>query len=319
MYFANSRQEGREVLIVANEDAGSAERAAVDAAIAVLQREEPVELVYTRDRAHLDEVLGRRDGRRLVIAGGDGSLHAVVSALHVRGELKDCNLSLLPLGTGNDLARGLDIPLDPRDAAEVVVSGRPQRMDLLVDDVGGVVVNAVHLGIGARAADAAGALKPRFGRFAYPIGAMSSGIRTRGWRLDVSVDGKRVSEAGRRVLMVGLSNGPSIGGGMASVHPDAVPYDGQAEVVISHAVGPLARIGYAVQLTRGTHLNRRDVQVVQGRQLTVTGDPFLTVADGEVAGPMTHREWTLEPGAWTLSVPPSARSTHRPAAESTEA
>ena len=294
------------MLIVANEDAGSAERAAVAAAVAVLGASEPVDLVYSRDRAHLDEILDRRDGRRLVIAGGDGSLHTVVGALHSRGELQDCRLGLVPLGTGNDLARGLGIPLDPEGAARVVVSGRPRRLDLLVDDSGGVVVNAVHLGIGARAVEAAGALKPRLGRFAYPLGAFSAGIRTRGWRLEISVDGKPVSDTSKRVLMVALSNGPTIAGGIAHLHPDAVPHDGVAEVVISYAVGPLARIGYAAHLSRGKHLARRDVQVIRGRRLTVTGEPFLTVADGEIDGPTTHRAWTLEPAAWKLSVPRSA-------------
>jgi diacylglycerol kinase (ATP) len=241
----------------------------------------------------------------MVIAGGDGSLHTVVAALHSRGELQDCRLGLLPFGTGNDLARGLGIPLDPESAARVVISGRPRRLDLLVDDTGGVVLNAVHLGIGARAAQAAGALKSWLGRFAFPLGAFSVGLRTRGWRLEVRVDGNPVGDSRSRVLMVAVSNGPSIAGGIAHVHPEAVPHDGLAEVVISRAVGPVARIGYAVDLSRGKHLARRDVQVVRGRHVTVTGDPFFTVADGEIAGPTTHRSWMLKPAEWQLSVPRS--------------
>ncbi len=294
------------MLIVANEDAGSAERTAVAAAVAVLGEAEAVNVVYSRDRAHLDEILDQRGGQRLVVAGGDGSLHAVVAALHRRDELVDCPLGLLPLGTGNDLARGLGIPLDPEAAAQVVISGRPRRLDLLLDDAGGVVVNAVHLGIGARAMQAASALKSRLGRFAYPLGAFSAGLRTRGWRLDVGVDGKPVGNSQGRVLMVALSNGPSIGGGMASLHPDAVPSDGRAEVVISRAVGVLARVGYATDLSRGTHLTRDDVEVVRGRQVTISGDPFFTVADGEIDGPMTKRSWTLKPAAWQLCVPQPA-------------
>ena len=57
------------------------------------------------------------DGREVVVAGGDGSLHAVVAALHERGELADAAVGLIPLGTGNDFARGVGLPLDPAEAA----------------------------------------------------------------------------------------------------------------------------------------------------------------------------------------------------------
>jgi diacylglycerol kinase family enzyme len=119
----------------------------------------------------------------------------------------------------------------------------------------------------------------------------------------IRVDGEPIAESFDRVLMVAVSNGPSIGGGIAQVHPEAALDDGLAEVVVSGAVNPLARVGYAVDLARGKHLGRADVQVHRGRHVAVTGDPFLTVADGEIDGPMTNRTWTLKPGAWQLAVP----------------
>jgi diacylglycerol kinase (ATP) len=291
------------LLVIANEEAGSAERDSVAAALAILGETEPVELAYSRDRGHLNDILDRRGDQPLVVAGGDGSLHAVVAALYGRGELRDCSLGLVPLGTGNDLARGLGIPLDPESAARIIVSGQLRRLDLLVDDTGGVVVNAVHAGVGALAAQSAGKLKPRLGRFAYPVGALAAGLRARGWRLEVRVDGESVVEPHDRSLMVALSNGPSIGGGIARVHPESVPHDGLMDVVVSRAVGPLARIGYAVDLSRGTHLDRSDIRVARGRHVTVSGDPFFTVADGEIDGPMTQRSWRLEPAAWQLFAP----------------
>ena len=57
-------------------------------------------------------MLHRAGCRRIVVAGGDGSLHAVVTALHRRHELASRTLGLIPLGTGNDFARTLGIPLD---------------------------------------------------------------------------------------------------------------------------------------------------------------------------------------------------------------
>jgi diacylglycerol kinase (ATP) len=291
------------MLVIANKAAGSTEHDAVQEALEVLRGDGPVELCYCESRDQLDELLDRRDGRSLVVVGGDGSLHTTVAALHARGELATAPVGLVPLGTGNDLARGLGIPLDPREAAQVVLDGKPTPMDLLVDDAGGVVVNAVHVGVGADAAQAATPMKPRLGPLAFPIGAVLAGLRTKGWRLRVVVDGRTIAVPRRKVLMVGLANAPSIAGGTAQLHPHADPHDGMVDVVVSHSVGPLARIGYASRLLSGRHTQREDVVTTRAREVSVSGEPFWLNADGEVTGPARNRRWTVAPGVWKLILP----------------
>ena len=75
----------------------------------------------------------------------------MVAALHRRHELAGATLGLLPLGTGNDFARGTGIPLDIEDAARLVLAGEPRQVDLIVDETGEIVVNNVHVGVGAQA------------------------------------------------------------------------------------------------------------------------------------------------------------------------
>ena len=291
---------GKPMLVIANQEAGSAEREAIDEAVGVLREAGPVDVQASADRDQLDRVLDERDGRTLVVVGGDGSLHTVVTALHARGDLSGCPIGLVPLGTGNDLARNLGLPLDPGEAARVIVQGRPRRLDLLADDAGGVAVNAVHLGVGAEAAEAAVPWKPRLGPLAFPVGAVVAGMRTRGWRLRVEVDGRPLAQPRRKVLMVGLANAPSIAGGTAQLSPSAVPDDGLVNVVVSHAVGRLARLGYAIGLARGEHVRRGDVRTARGRRVYVAGQPFSYNADGEVQGPVHQRTWTVVPGGWQL-------------------
>ena len=93
------------LLLITNTGAGSAETEAVEAALGVLREQADVEVCATGGRGELDGVLHRRGGRRVVVAGGDGSLHHVVAALHRRNELDKAVLGLIPLGTGNDFAR----------------------------------------------------------------------------------------------------------------------------------------------------------------------------------------------------------------------
>jgi diacylglycerol kinase family enzyme len=101
---------------------------------------------------------------------------------------------VLPLGTGNDLARNLGIPLEPREAARLVREGNTRELDLLVDEDGDVVLNAVHVGVGATAATYAARFKPWLKSAAFPLGAVLSGVRSTGWRVKVEADGKVVTE-----------------------------------------------------------------------------------------------------------------------------
>jgi diacylglycerol kinase family enzyme len=285
-------------LLVASAQAGSTDEEAVTAAVEVLG----AELSVCEEAADLDAALDRLDGRTLVVAGGDGSLHLAVTRLRARGELARTRMALVPLGTGNDLARALDVPLDAAEAARLVLSGSARPLDLLVDDVGGIVVNAVHVGLGAEAAEHAGALKPRLGPAAYPVGAVRAGLRSTGWRLRVEVDGRVVGDWHRRTLMVGIGNGRGIGGGTPLL-PHAAPDDGLLDVMVSHATGPFARVRYGAALAAGNHLEDRDVRYARGTSVTVSGELAGVNADGETGDAVRRRTWTVEPAAWSLVRP----------------
>ena len=105
--------------------------------------------------------------------------------------------------------------------------------------------------------------------------------------------------------MVAITNGRTIGGG-AELAPDAEPDDGLLDIVVATSTGPLARLGFGVALKDGEHVERDDVTTVRGRRVTVTGDPFPVNADGELAGPITSRTWSVVPSAWSLLVPTSS-------------
>jgi diacylglycerol kinase (ATP) len=295
------------LLMITNSAAGTADAEAVDEALAVLRgRGLDVEVVATADAGELDAVLDRRDDRRLVIAGGDGSLHAVAAALHRREETAHTTLGLIPLGTGNDFARGVGLPLEPAPAAEIVATAAAQPVDLLVDEGDGVVVNAVHVGVGADAGRAAEPWKARLGKVGYVVGAVIAGFTTDGHRLRVEVDGQVVATGRRRVLQVGVGNGSFVGGG-TELAPEADPTDGHADVLMSFAVSPLDRLRYAIRLRRGTHDERHDVRLVEATTVRISGEPFWTNADGELAGPFTDKTWTLVPGALRMTLPSRSR------------
>lgn len=306
----------QDLLVVVNAAAGSARSAQVHGAMEALREAAApsgahVEMVATSDLEELTDTLGSLDGRRLVVLGGDGSVHAAVQGLRDSGHLRSAGpIGIIPLGTGNDLAGFLGLPRDPAAAADVVVSGTATDMELLVADDGQVAINAVHLGIGALAGARSAAAKRRLGKLrvgklAYQAGALVAGVSAKGWRLRVTVDGEVLHDGDERVLMVAMGLGGTVGGGTPLV-PAADPHDGLVDVVVSTGVGPLARLRYALALQAGVHVRREDVRTARGRVVELTaapGETFPGNADGEFRGPYTRRCWQVEPQAWQLVLP----------------
>ena len=300
------------LLVITNKGAGTADDESLDRALASVFDRVSVEVVSTSNPGELDSVLHRAGSRKIVVAGGDGSLHAVVAALHRRHDLAKAVIGLLPLGTGNDFARAMGIPLDTEDAAEVLVEGNVRPVDLIVDELGGVVVNHVHVGAGAQASRRGHRWKERLGkigygrlnlgRLGYPIGAALAAVKPPMVRLRVQVDDEVVVDVDRPVLMVAIGNGPTVGGG-AELTPEADAEDGKADIMISLAIGPLSRFGYAAHLALGRHHERNDVIYLRGSRVSISGEAFYCAADGEVSGPERNRTWHVEPEAYSMVLP----------------
>src|SRR3954469_22246346 len=286
------------LLLITHPEAGSADEERLEGALRVLRSATDVEVAHTENPGELDSVLHRRGGRRIVVAGGDGSLHAVVAALHRRHELDDAVIGLVPLGTGNDFARGAGIPLDPEEAAHVVVKGSLTPVDLIVDCLGEVVVNNVHIGVGAQASHNAQPLKKVLGRVGYVLGAIAAAVTPPYVRLRIEVDGHEAADFAHPILMVAIGNGSRVGGG-AAITPQADPGDGKMDVMVSFSTGLLAKMGYAVRFRLGRHHERDDVMYLRALSVTVSGQDFYCSADGELYGPERNRTWTLQPAAYS--------------------
>jgi diacylglycerol kinase (ATP) len=304
------------LLLITNAAAGSADERAIEEALSVLREGADVEVVATRDEQELLAALEGRPGLPVVVAGGDGSLHALVSAMDALGRLARPDrdgeppvVGLLPLGTGNDFSRALDLPRRPDAAAAVVLGGRTVPIDVVRDELGGLVVNVAHVGVGAEAGERAKPWKARFSRVGlgvvgYAVGAVLALVTTEGWRLTVVADGRRLTGGRRRVLQVAVANGRTIGGG-AMIAPDSDASDGRVDVAVSFATGRAARIRYGLAMRRGRHHDRDDVVRVSAREVSVRArsGTFRVNTDGELSEPLRSRTWRVEPAAYRMIVP----------------
>ncbi|WP_144856527.1 diacylglycerol/lipid kinase family protein [Marihabitans asiaticum] len=311
----------REFLMIVNEEAGTSDEQRVEQVRRLLAAQADVKVARTGSIDELQHALDNRGSAEVVVCGGDGSLHAVVTALCLVYELDEDDLpalGLIPLGTGNDFARAAGIPEDPEEAARIVLEGPLQPIDIIRDADDFIVVNAVHVGTGDRAGREAKPWKDRLGTIGlgplgYVIGSVIAGFRKDGWKLVVEVDGEVVADGSTRLMQVAMANGTSIGGG-AALAPEAEPGDGRADVVIAESRTRLERVQYALHLKSGDLDRLNGVRRMTGahvRLRSATGSSFGVNADGELLDPVTEAEWTLQRAAYRLHLPEEADSQPR--------
>lgn len=286
-------------LLVSNSAAGSVTAGQVDAVADVLRRGYDVRSVATGGVDELQDLLAHFAGDHVIVAGGDGSLHVVVNVLYRLGRLSDTIVGLVPMGTGNDFAAGLDLPSDPLAAAEQCLRAAPTAMDLVGTSEGEVVVNAAHAGLGAVASDRAQPAKPVAGALAYPLAAIVAGALEKGYGLEITLDDDVVHDG--TALFVLAANGRCVGGG-AQLCPDADPTDGLMDVLLIDDLALPARAGLGLSIQRGTHLDHESVGTWRGRRLRIRGDAVTHSRDGELRHELTDVTYTIDPGAWHLLV-----------------
>jgi diacylglycerol kinase (ATP) len=143
----------------------------------------------------------------LIVGGGDGTLNAVAEAL------LDCGLpfGILPLGTGNDLARTLGIPLDPVAACAVIITGETRRIDLGWVN-GKHFFNAAAIGLSVAAAQRlTGEVKRRYGPLGYPKTLVDAWRATHPFLATIRCDGEVIR---RQSVQIVIGNGRHHGAGM---------------------------------------------------------------------------------------------------------
>jgi len=242
-------------------------------------------------------------GADLVLAwGGDGTVRAVATALAGT----DVPLGILPAGTGNLLARNLDIPLDLPRAARVAFTGRDRRIDVMdVGLDGEVQVCTVMAGMGfdAEMIDAPELLKEAFGAGAYVLNA-SKAVWTTRMRVGVAVDGAAPRWFTARSVLV-ANVGGLIGG--LDVAPESDAEDGLLHVVVLPLGTPRDWVRTATRLW-GRH-NREDSSrhYFSGRTAWVVATtPQARQVDGDPVTEGNRIQARVRPGALTVRVPASA-------------
>jgi YegS/Rv2252/BmrU family lipid kinase len=253
------------------------------------------DVVFTEAPWHAVELAERAvtEGVETVVAvGGDGTACEVVMGVHRGGGGR---FAMLPLGTGNDVARTLGVPLKLEDAARVVLDGRCRAVDLI--RVGEYVVpNAIGIGLLGDISERAARIKWIRGFIVYLVTALVSIIKfpTPHVRL-VTEEGTRYDG---EMTIISVHNGPTSGGGFR-LTPRAVPDDGLLDVTLVPGVGPLGRLPRLVAAMQGTLCNKPGTLELQAPWLELHFEEPLPIhIDGNVT--------TLDPPLARFEIVPRA-------------
>ncbi len=235
----------------------------------------------------------------LLVAGGDGTIREVCTAAAGTGT----PVAILPLGTGNLLARNLDLPLDVDEALAVALSGVDRRIDLGRIDADafpppglpadGFVVMAGMGFDAAMMADAPESLKARLGALAYVVSGIRH-LRDDAFGVRLAVDGRDSRHRARTVL---VGNVGSLQAGIALL-PDARPDDGVLNVAVLAPQRLPDWLRLAWRILR--HDRRRDSQLerLSGRQIRVRADRAVPrQLDGDPVAAGRELDVTVQPGA----------------------
>jgi diacylglycerol kinase (ATP) len=262
-------------------------------------------LAVTTRAGHAEELAGRAaaDGvERVIAVGGDGTVQEVVNGL-LADDGAATTMGVLPVGTGNDLARSLGLPRQP-EAAWAVASGvETRRIDVArarSHDRTRWFASAGGIGFDAQVA-AAMATRSGWQRGAagYLLTTLSELRRFTNRRITLTLDD---DSAEHSVLFVAIANGSFYGGGMR-IAPDAAADDGALDVCIVGDITRMTAIRQLPNLYRGTHVNHPAVALARARRVSIQGGAeTLTHLDGEPFGGLPL-DVELVAGRLTVAVP----------------
>lgn len=273
-----------------------------------------VEWVMSRSAEHFCELVRAADGDDLDavgLAGGDGTVAMAIGALSGPNRVP---FGVLPIGSGNDFAADIGVPLDLSGAFSVLLRGEPRPVDIgrAGPPAGeGSAAREEGAGVGYCCVASVG-----LDELALRTIHASSLPRSKALNIYASLRAllayrpraARITWEGGsfegEIMFAAVTNTRSYGGGFR-ISPDARIDDGALDLCIFQRAGRAKLLGALPRVLRGTHGGVPEVIQAKSPWIRIEGDrselPFTL--DGELPRGETPVELRCQPGGLTVLVP----------------
>ncbi len=221
----------------------------------------------------------------IVAAGGDGTLNEVLNG--IAPHFDRVRLGLLPLGTGNDFSRTVNVPTDVEHALAVLREGHTQRIDVLkvtTPSTQRYMLNVSAGGFSSKVSEIANCdVKDTWGPLCYArslIGALPS---LDDYHTSIRIDDREVISTPAYNVVV--ANARYVAGGVP-IAPDAVLDDGFADLIVLPVASLAALAAIAPSVMLGKHLTSDKILFRRARKIEIESTPPMRFnTDGELLDP----------------------------------
>ena len=212
----------------------------------------------------------------VVALGGDGTVHETATGVAGTG----CPMAVLPSGSGNDFAVGVNCPT-PEAGLAAIASGKERALDVCALD-GEKFVNSVGLLASGMFSERASHLWRWLGGVRYTMAAVGTLLKYRGQDVVWEVGGPDGREdISGRFFFAEICNGPLTGGGFRFA-PDARFDDGLMDACLIRPINPVTGLKLLPAASSGKRMDHEAISVIQCSTLAFTSDqPVAVHLDGE--------------------------------------
>ena len=233
-------------------------------------------VVYTKAPGHAVKLArsAAAENDIIVTVGGDGTLNETINGMHASGRAA----AIIPVGTGNDFVRALNIPTDFEEAFSVLRRDKRKKID-----VGRVNERLFHNGLGigfdALVVEKGQHVKYLRGNAFYLYSVLAVLMSYKPVEIEITADSYKESSD---FFLITAANGVSLGGGFR-LTPDALMDDGYFDICLIQNMPMLSVLKNLIKVYSGKHKYDPRVDIIRAKKVRLTSEQgFAAHVDGEL-------------------------------------